>query len=480
MIKTANKKIINGWAMYDWANSVYNLVITTTFFPVLYNALSKAAPHNGTITFMGRQFAAVPFKDYCMAASFMVVVIMIPILSSIADSRGSKKKFMFLFCTLGSICCSALFFFNTNNILLSLLLFCVATIGFYGSQVFYNSYLPEIAAVKDQDRISAKGYTYGYIGSVILQLVGFGLVVYYGDSNKLFPLQLTFLLVGLWWFGFAQITFNRLPATSPAVAKPSNNILTDGWHELNKVIKQLRHMPTLKRYLISFFLYSTGVQTIMLAASDFGLTELMLPDSILIFTIVIIQLVAILGAITMAKISSKIGNINTLLITVAMWVLICISGYLLGQKALLLKPYAIQIEAQQKKLTTLTDTVQIAQIKQQIITIENDMKPLQQPITYLFYLLAAAVGIVMGGIQALSRATYAKLMPPDTKDTASFFSFYDVTEKLSIVVGIFSFGYIHERTGSMSQSILALIVFFVLGFGCLWFTKLAAKKQLIT
>lgn len=468
---TADKKVINGWAMYDWANSVYNLVITTTFFPVLYNTIVTSAPYNGKIHFLGREFSAVPFKDYCMAFSFLLVVIMIPVLSSIADTRGNKKKFMFFFCLLGSVCCSLLFFFNASNVILAIFLFCMATIGFYGSQVFYNSYLPEIADVKDQDRISAKGYMYGYAGSVILQLIGFGLVLYFGDDEKMKPLQLTFLLVGIWWFGFAQISFKRLPPSPPAIASKGNPF-KDGFNELKKVIILLRSLPVLKRYLIAFFLYSTGVQTIMLAATDFGLTELKLEQSVLIITVVIIQLVGIAGALLISKLSGKIGNLRTLMATVVLWIAVCFGGYFLGKKGSVLAPYAKQIESFEttKRSIPSSDTLAIKAVDTQIENVKKDMKPIQSPIQNWFFALAVAVGLVMGGIQALSRATYSKLMPPNTKDTASFFSFFDVTEKLSIVVGIFSFGYIHEKTGSMSNSILALIGFFALGLLWLYFT----------
>lgn len=468
---TADKKVINGWAMYDWANSVYNLVITTTFFPVLYNTIVSSPPYNGTIHFLGREFSAVPFKDYCMAFSFLLVVIMIPVLSSIADTRGNKKKFMFFFCLLGSVCCSLLFFFDATNVILAVFLFCMATIGFYGSQVFYNSYLPEIADVKDQDRISAKGYTYGYIGSVILQLIGFGLVMYYGDEEKLKPLQLTFLLVGIWWFGFAQIAFKRLPPSPPAIASKGNPF-KDGFKELKKVITLLRSLPVLKRYLISFFLYSTGVQTIMLVATDWGLTELRLEQSILIITVVIIQIVGILGAILVSRISGKIGNLRTLMATVVLWICVCVGGYFLGRQSYVLEPYTKQIAQFEtaKRNLPLTDTLAIKTIDTQIETVKKEMKPVQAPIQNGFFALAIAVGLVMGGIQALSRATYSKLMPTNTKDTASFFSFYDVTEKLSIVTGVFSFGFIHERTGSMSNSVLALTGFFILGLLWLYFT----------
>jgi MFS transporter, UMF1 family len=474
-MQTADKKVINGWAMYDWANSVYNLVITTTFFPVLYNAIVNGPKYKGKIEFFGRTFSAVPFKDYCMAVSFLLVVIMIPILSSMADTRGNKKRFMFFFCLLGSVCCSGLFFFDSSNVIFSIFLFCMATIGFYGSQVFYNSYLPEIAHPDDQDRISAKGYTFGYIGSVILQLIGFALVIFLSKEDKLLPLHLTFLLVGIWWFSFAQITFKRLPPSAPAIPN-RGNILKDGLHELKKVIDQLRHLPLLKRYLISFFLYSAGVQSVMLVASDFGLTELRLEDTTLIVTVVIIQLVAIIGAVAMAKLSKRYGNLKTLMFTVLLWIGVCFAGYSLGKSATVLKPYTSQIEQLEETKLNIADSTEIKKVDEAIEVVKIKMKPKQESITYGFYMLAVAVGLVMGGIQALSRATYAKFMP-ETKDTASFFSFYDVTEKLSIVIGIFSFGFIHEWTGSMSNSILALIVFFVLGFIMLILTQQVKKKQ---
>jgi MFS transporter, UMF1 family len=467
---TASKKVINGWAMYDWANSVYNLVITTTFFPVLYSTIVRAAPYNGKITVFGREFDAVPFKDYCMSLAFLLVVFMIPVLSSIADTRGNKKKFMFFFCLMGSICCSLLFFFSGSNVLLAIFLFCMATIGFYGSQVFYNSYLPEIADIADQDRISAKGYMYGYVGSVILQIIGFGLVLYFGEAEQLLPLQITFLLVGIWWFGFAQITFKRLPPSPPAIAQKGNPF-KDGFRELQKVWRHVKNAPVLKRYLIAFFLYSTGVQTIMLAATDFGLTELQLEQSILIITVVIIQLVGVVGALIISRLSGKFGNIRTLIGTVIMWILVCFIGYYLAQRARVLKPYADKIEIlkNEKRVLTENDSTAKIRIDTEIKSLKETMKPDQMPIQYGFFILAAMVGLVMGGIQALSRATYSKLMP-ETKDTASFFSFYDVTEKLSIVVGVFSFGFIHELTGTMSNSIFALVGYFALGLLWLFFT----------
>lgn len=422
-MQTASKKVVNGWAMYDWANSVYNLVITTTFFPAYYAAVTSLKNFPEGIHFLGRTFVNTELKDYVLAFGFLVIACLSPILSSMADYKGNKKNFMRFFCYVGATSCSLMYFFDAGHVNLGLMCFMFAGIGFYGSQVFYNSYLPEIAAEADMDRVSAKGYTLGYVGSVLMQLVGFTLVILM--PGQTLPLKLTFLLVGVWWVAFAQITFNALPINSVLERKARKNVLTNGFHELKKVWDQMIHLPVLKRFLTAFFFYSMGVQTVMLVAIDFGIKELKLEDQKLIITAVIIQLVAIIGAVGMSKLSARIGNIRVLILTVILWIAVCIAGY--------------------------------------FITTEMH-----------FYIIASLVGLVMGGIQSMSRSTYSKFMP-ETKDTASFFSFYDVTEKLAIVIGLFSFGFIEGITKSMRNSLLVLIIFFVIGLVALLMT--AARQR---
>ena len=429
-MQTASKKVINGWAMYDWANSVYNLVITTTFFPAYFAAVTgtQNAEFKDGINFLGRNFVNTELKDYVLSFGFLVIALLSPVLSSIADYKGNKKNFMRFFCYLGAVSCSLMFFFDKNNVTLGLICFMLAGIGFYGSQVFYNSYLPELAAEKDMDRISAKGYTMGYIGSVLMQLIGFALVLTMSEPDEAFPLKITFLLVGIWWVAFAQITFNRLPISPKTERAARKHALVNGFHELKIVFNQVKKMPALKRFLSAFFFYSMGVQTVMLIAIDFGIKELKLENSKLIITAVIIQLVAIAGAFAMSRLSTVYGNIKVLIFTVMLWIGVCIAGYFM----------------------------------------QTEMH---------FYIIASLVGLVMGGIQSLSRSTYSKMMP-ETRDTASFFSFYDVTEKLAIVIGLFSFGMIEWITKNMRNSILALIVFFVLGLLFLVFTYRAQDKPL--
>jgi UMF1 family MFS transporter len=431
-MQTASRKVINGWAMYDWANSAYNLVITTTIFPAYYDAITTSKVNGVTshkALFLGNEFESAALYNYALATAYFVIAIFSPVLSSIADYKGNKKRFMQFFCYLGSLSCCALYWFTKDTFSLGIACCILAAIGYCGSLVFYNSYLPEIAADEDKDRVSAKGFAYGYIGSVLLQLVCFAFVLkpeWFGIKDDSFAPRLSFLLVGLWWMGFSQITFARLPKGSSPVINKENNIFTNGFRELNKVLNQVKNMPVLKRYLLSFWFYSMGVQTVMMAATLFASQVIGLPTAKLIISLLLIQLVAIAGAYIMAKLSGRFGNFAILMLVVLIWIGICIAAYF------------IQTEFQ-------------------------------------FYIIAAIVGLVMGGIQSLSRSTYGKIMP-ETRDTASFFSFYDVTEKTAIVIGLLSFGTVQQLTGNMRNSIFALIIFFIAGLLTLFMTFKKEKQ----
>lgn len=428
-----DKKVYRGWAMYDWANSAYNLVITSTIFPAYYTAITTVTENdqiiNDQVSFFGRTFSNTALFDYALAAAYLIIAIISPILSSIADYRGNKKRFMQLFCYLGAVSCAGLYFFKLETLELGIILFALAALGYCGSLVFYNAYLPEIAPEKDHDNLSARGFAYGYIGSVLLQIICFVFVMMpdtFGMTTASAS-RFSFLLVGIWWFAFAQIPFRTLPKGKPLEQHPEYNILTNGFHELRKVWQKVKQMPVLRTYLGAFFFYSMGVQTVMLAATIFGSKELKLETTQLITTILIIQLVAIAGAYLMAKLSERFGNLSVLIGVVLIWIGVCVYAY---------------------SMTSATE----------------------------FYIIAVVVGLVMGGIQSLSRSTYSKLMP-ETKDTASFFSFYDVTEKVAIVIGMFSFGYIEELTGSMRNSILALFSFFAVGAIILYLAIVKARKE---
>ena len=432
---TASKKVITGWAMYDWANSAYNLVITSTIFPAYYDAITTVKDAAGNVlshkvTFLGSEYESASLYNYAIAFAYLLIALLSPILSSIADFKGNKKSFMQFFCYLGSLACCLMYWFTKDTLTLGIACAVIAAVGYCGSLVFYNAYLPEIAAEEDQDDVSAKGFAYGYIGSVLLQIICFFFVLkpeWFGIADGTFPARLSFLLVGLWWAAFAQITFATLPKSIATGVLKQGNIITNGFIELRKVWHQAGQLPVLKRYLIAFFFYSMGVQTVMLAATLFGSQVLQMATSKLIICILLIQIVAIAGAYLMAKLSDRFGNFNVLAFVVLLWTALCVAAYF----------------------------------------VTNEMQ---------FYILASIVGLIMGGIQSLSRSTYAKIMPEGTHDTASFFSFYDVTEKVAIVIGMVSFGLVQQLTGSMRNSILALVLFFVIGFIALLFTIKEQKK----
>jgi len=424
-----NKKVIRAWAMFDWANSAYNLVITSTIFPAYFTAITTTEANGDKVTFFGRSFVNTALSNYALAFAYLVIVLISPLLSSVADYRGNKKIYMQLFTWLGAIACCLLFFFKLETLELGIICFALAAIGYAGGFVFYNSYLPEIATEDQQDAVSAKGFSYGYVGSVLLQIICLLFVLkpdWFGIVDESFPPRISFLLVGLWWIVFAQIPFYILPKGSPNFKVDVQRKVSSGFAELGKVWQQLKQMGQLKKFLMAFFFYSMGVQTTMLAAAGFGAKVLQLPTSSLIITILIIQLVAIAGANLMSRLSRVYGNVQVLLFVVAVWIGICIAAYYVH---------------------TIT----------------------------MFYLLAAVVGLVMGGIQSLSRSTYSKFLPENTPDTASFFSFYDVTEKLAIVAGLASFAYIEQLTGNMRNSIIALTLFFALGLIFLFSLKKASE-----
>ena len=415
-----NPKLLNAWAFYDWANSVYALVISSSIFPLYYGMLFRAREIN-SYSFFGIEMNSESIISYITALGFLLIAIMSPLLSGIADYLGTKKFFMKLFCAIGSLSCMLLYFFSLDYFGWSLFIYMMGLIGFWGSLVFYNSYLPDIAFEEQQDRISAKGYALGYIGSVLLLVINLGLVMNaeklgFEDSTQ--AMRMSFILVGVWWIAFSQITFRRLPDFKND-KKLTRGIFFKGFKELKKVIELLKEQTILKRYLVAFFVYSMAVQTVMIIAAFFGEKEIAWADDQqrsmgLIVSIMLIQIIAILGAFTTSSLSKRIGNIRTLCVLNVLWVFICIYAY--------------------------------------TIVSPNE-----------FYVAAAFVGLVMGGIQSLSRSTYAKLLP-QTTDTTSFFSFYDVTEKIGIVVGMFIYGLISDLTGKMQNAILFLILFFIVGF----------------
>lgn len=419
-----SKKLLNAWAFYDWANSVYSLVIASAIFPIFYGAITIVKEDNLVISdsvyFLGYNFNNDSLISYVTAFAFLVVSIISPLLSGIADYIGNKKLFLKFFCYLGAISCIGLFWFSLEFLWFGLLCYFLALIGFWASLVFYNSYLPDVAFPDQQDKISAKGFSLGYIGSVILLVICLVMILKYewfGFKNEGFPTRLSFVLTGLWWIIFSQYTYLYLPKGNKG-QKMTRNVLFNGFKELKLIWNSLTHQLRLKRYLVAFFTYSMAVQTIMLIATYFGIEELDWGEQDattgLIVSILLIQLVAVAGATFTSRIALRIGNIKTLIGLNLFWILICVYAFF---------------------ITT----------------------PFQ------FYIAAACVGLIMGGTQALSRSTYSKMLPENTVDTASYFSFYDVSEKIGIVIGMILYGIVAQLTGSVRNAILFLVIFFIAG-----------------
>jgi UMF1 family MFS transporter len=413
-------KIIRGWTYYDWANSAYSLVISSALFPIYFSAVTASGNHE--VRFLGRTFNSDSLQSYAISVAFLFIAAISPLLSSMADYSGQKKKFMFFFSTLGALACSSLWFFDgLDTLWIGVLGSVMAAIGYAGSIVFYNAFLPEIALPEEQDDVSARGFSMGYIGSSLLLIFNLTMILFpewYGNISNGTAMRFSFLLVGVWWFAFAQYSFHFLPS-DPLKRKMQSDIITRGYSELKKVWSQLQQIPRLKQFLIAFFFYNMAVQTIMYLATLFGVQEIRWPDeqsrqSGLIICILLIQFVAIGGAYLFSFLSGRFGNVMALIISNAVWIALCVAVYFFVH------------------------------------------------LPFDFYITAAFVGLVMGGIQSLSRSTYSKLLP-ETHDHASYFSFYDVCDKVGTVIGTFAFGYINEITGSMRNSIIALVIFFAIG-----------------
>ena len=421
-LKKGDSKLINAWASYDWANSVYPLVISSTVFPIYYSSISQDI---NTIEFLGYDFKNTALISFVTALAFVIVAFNSPFLSGIADYIGNKKRFMKIFIYMGSISCMGLYFFELDNIYMGMSFYFLALIGYWASLVFYNSYLPDIAYLEQLDYASARGFSMGYVGSVLLLIINLSMVIqpdWYGikgtpSESSLKAMKYSFVLVGIWWVLFSQYAFYHLPVGN-IKRKVTKDIFWNGFLELKKVWNQLDEAPILKKFLPAFFVYSTALQTVILIAAYFGEEEIMWDNSEqktigLIVSILLIQIVGIFGAYVTATASRKFGNILTLVVVNFIWAGLCIFAFFIKTP-------------------------------------------------FEFYSAAAGVGLVMGGIQALSRSTYSKLIP-ETNDTTSFFSFYDVTEKVGIIIGMAIFGTIDQITGSMRNSILLFIILFISG-----------------
>lgn len=422
-----DKKTINSWALFDWANSAYALVISTAIFPIYFTANTPDLINIGNM-----QFTNSSFYTFMVSISYIFIAMMSPILSGIADYGGKKLTFLKTFTTIGALACCALWFFEgVGTYWIGTSGFIIATVGFAGAIVFYNAYLPEIVSEDKYDHVSAKGYAYGYVGSVLLMIFILIMINKYemlGFPSEKTPIRIGFVLVGLWWLIFGYISFRGLPPDSNRTS--DDNLVKKGLQEIKKVFKEVKNRPNIKRFLASFFFYSAGVQTVIYVASIFAKDLLGFESAELIQIILLLQLVGIIGAFLFAYISKITTNKFSLSLTIIIWIIVCIAAY-------------------------------YCQTKMQ------------------FYIIAAGVGMVMGGIQSMSRSTYSKLLDEDDEETTSYFSFYDVVYKLSIVIGTGSFAIVDYITHDMRNSVLVLTVFFIIGFILLMMTKVEKTEKII-
>ncbi|MEM1357964.1 MAG: MFS transporter [Bacteroidota bacterium] len=421
-------RTMNGWALFDWANSAFALVITTAIFPPYFKAVTDE-----TFNVVGINFSNSSFFSITISISYLIIALLSPLLSGIADVGGRRKAFLRFFTTIGGVSCLLLFFFTGMGTLwLGTIAFALGLIGFAGGLVFYNSFLPVIATQDRFDKLSARGFAMGYVGSVLLLIVNLAMVQKPGwfglPEEGTLAVRVAFITVGLWWLIFAAISLSRLPNDERV---PGNGIMDmgrQGWEELRSVWNKVKQSIQAKRFLLAFFSYSAGVQTVIFLASFFASKELGFESSELILVVLILQIVAVGGAYLAAAVSKRYGNKTGLYFQLIIWFCICLAGYFVQGK--------------------------------------NS-----------FYAVAAAVGLVMGGIQSLSRSTYAKLIPT-REDVTSYFSFYDVLEKVAIVMGTFIFAGLDLLTGSMRTSLLALSLFFALGMILLWRFSLPPNRPI--
>jgi UMF1 family MFS transporter len=425
-----DRDTIRAWAMYDWANSAYALVITSAIFPAYYNSITTT---NGSskINVLGFVIENTAAYSINLGIAFGIIAFLSPLLSSISDYSSNQKSFMRFFCYLGASGCMLLFLFTgIEQVHWALLFMMLATIGYSGSIVFYNSFLPAIATEDRQDKVSARGYAYGYIGATTLLILNLAAILNQKTlgitDDSLLP-RISFFLTGLWWLGFAQITFSKLPRGIYTTQHKEERYLLNGYKELIKIWHRLKNEAKLKTFLLSFFFYIMGVQTVMFMAASFGEKEVHLGMMQLIITILLLEYVGIAGAFLFAWISKIIGNIQALIIAVSVWIAICVGSYF----------------------------------------IQN---------AFHFYVAGFCIGMVMGGIQSLSRSTYSKFIPK-TENNAGYFSFFDVCEKLAMMCGLVMWGILDNVTGSMRNSIFALGGWFTIGLFMLMFVHRLEKRE---
>jgi UMF1 family MFS transporter len=416
-----------GWKMYDWANSAfYTTVVGALFSPYITRLAQDAVGKGGTVMDLGflGSVTAESFPTLCVSISVGAQVLLLPILGSLGDYSNLKKRLMAVFCYTAVIANALLFFISGNLYLLGGLLFIIGNVCFGASMVFYNAFLPEITTEDQRDKVSSRGFAYGYFGGGLLLSLNLILVLgaeSLGISAGM-AVRLSFLSAALWWGGFAIITFRRLK-TREAVKQlpPGQSYLTAGFVELRSTFKELKRLPHTLKYLIVYLIYNDGIQTVIFASSVFLEQELFgEPNPTFLLSIfLVVQFVAVIGALLFERLASVIKTKNAILVSLFLW-----SGVVIYAYAFL----------------------------------HN---------TYQAWVMAIVIAIVLGGSQALSRSLFSLMIPKGRE--SSFFGIYEVSERGTSWMGPLLFSIVVARTGSYRQALLSLIVFFVVGLVGLFF-----------
>jgi UMF1 family MFS transporter len=423
-----DQREIFGWKMYDWANSAfYTTVVGALFGPYLTRLAQDVVGNNGVVLDLGFLGAvtAKSLATLCVSISVGAQVFLLPILGALGDYSNLKKKLMALFCYLGATATCLLFFVTGNLYLLGGVLFIIANVCFGASLVFYNAFLPEIATEDQTDKVSSRGYAYGYFGGGLLLALNLVMVLgaeRFGISTGL-AVRLAFLSAGLWWAGFSIITFSRLRTREAPKELPRNeSYLTAGFKEIISTFKELRRLPNTLRYLIAYLIYNDGIQTVIFASSVFLEQELFKSENptFLLEVFLVVQFVAVFGALLFERLAYLIKAKNAIVVSLILWAAVVIYGY------------------------GFLHTVPQA------------------------WIMAIVIAIVLGGSQALSRSLFSRMIPAGRE--ASFFGIYEVSERGTSWMGPLLFSIVVARTGSYRQALVSLIVFFVVGLLILLFT----------
>ncbi|MDX3569430.1 MULTISPECIES: MFS transporter [Streptomyces] len=407
-----------GWYFYDWACSVYSTSVLTVFLgPYLTSVAKEAADAGGYVHPLGIPVRAGSFFAYSVSLSVIAAVLVMPLVGAAADRSGRKKPFLAAAAYTGAAATTGMFFLSGDRYLLGGVLLVVANAAQSVAMMLYNSYLPQIAPPEERDAVSSRGWAFGYAAGSLVLVVN--LVLYlahdsFGVSEST-AVRICLASAGLWWGGFTLIPLLRLRDRPPAVTAAGREASVPGLRQLVATYRDMRRHPLTLAFLLAYLVYNDGIQTVISQASVYGSEELGLSQSTLIGAILLVQVLAVAGALTMGRLSRTYGAKRTILGSLVAWTLTLAVGYFLPSGA---------------------------------------------PVG--FYALAAAIGLVLGGSQALSRSLFSHLVPPGKE--AEYFSAYEVSDRGMSWLGPLVFGITYQVTGSYRDAIISLVIFFVLGF----------------